>query len=181
MLGRWSSNAIEKYIQFAPLAVVPDIPQRILTDDDANLWFDPQPSTMIPPGNELHRVISDPADAPMAFDPQLMEEDIKGLASQLADVKAMLEAPSENLIVRPRQTVVHIGTQFEKENNPQAWRTKCGWSYGTSRFFRIPHMSDEFRQCRKCFGHTGAQQEASEESDSQSEESSESESSEPSS
>ena len=181
MLGRWSSNAIEKYIQSAPLAVVPDIPQRVLHEEDDNVWFDPQHCAMIQPDSVHPRVISDPAEAPMDFDPQLMEEDIKGLASQLADVKAMLEAPSENLIVRPRQTVVHIGTQFEKENNPQTWRTKCGWNYGTSRFFRIPHMSDEFRQCRKCFGHIGAQQEASDESDSQSEESSGSESSEPSS
>ena len=181
MLGRWSSNAIEKYIQSAPLAVVPDIPHRVLHEDDDSVWFDPQHCAMIQPDSAHHRVISDPAEVSMDFDPQLMEEDIKGLASQLADVKAMLETPSENLIVRPRQTVVHIGTQFEKQNNPQTWRTKCGWSYGTSRFFRIPHMSDEFRQCRKCFGNFGAQQEASEDSDSQSEESSGSESSEPSS
>ena len=181
ILGRWSSNAIETHIQSAPLAVVPDIPQRILADDDSNIWFDPQQPLTLSAEHSHQRIISEPADTTMAFDPQLMEEDIKGLASQLADVKAMLEVPSENLIVRPRQTVVHIGTQFERENNPQTWRTKCGWSYGTSRFFRIPHMSEAFRQCRKCFGQTGAQQEASDDSDSQSEESSGSESSEPSS
>ena len=122
--------------------------------------------------------ISDPVQ--MGFDPQLMEEDMKRLASQLADVRSMIETPSDNLVVRPRQNVVHLGTKFERINNPQMWRTKCGWNYGVSRFFRIPHMSDEFRQCRKSFDHGEAQQEASSDSDSQSDESSGSESSEPS-
>ena len=181
MLGRWSSNAIEKYIQMAPLAVVPGIPERILGEEDSQHWFDPQQATWEDRWESSQRFISESPDVPMHFDPHLMEEDIKGLASQLADVRAMVETPTATLVVRPRQNVVHIGSQFERENNPQTWRTKCGWTYGVSKFFRIPHMSEDFRQCKKCFGESEAQQAASDESDSQSDESSGSESSEPSS
>lgn len=180
LLGRWSSSAVEKYIQAAPLSLVPSLPEHVLTEGTTPMWTDHSAAMTAQPETTTPRFISDPVDATMGFDPQLMEYDMKNLASQLADVKAMIDNPSENLVVRPRQHVVHLGTQFERLNNPQLWRTRCGWNYGVSRFFRIPHLSEEFRQCRKCFGQADAQQEASSDSDSQSDESSGSESSEPS-
>ena len=129
------------------------------------------------------RFISEPHEAPVAFDPSPIQKEIKNLTSQLADVRSMIELPAMNLVVRPQQSVAHIGSQFERVNNPQVWRTKCGWTYGTARFFRIPQLTEEFRQCKKCFGASEAQQVASDEEDdgSGSEESSGSDSSEPSS
>lgn len=178
LLGRWSSSAVEKYIQAAPLALVPELPEQILAEGQPQLWTGAASSMTDSNPPSGPRYISEPTDVPMGFDPQLMEDDMKRLASQLADVKSMIETPLDHLVVRPRQNVMHLGTQFERINNPQLWRTKCGWNYGVSRFFRIPHMSDEFRQCRKCFEQAEAQQAASSESDSQSDESSGSESSE---
>ena len=183
MLGRWSSNAIERYIQSAPLALVPEVPSRVLNDGEDDIWMEPARVAQQPPQMTGERFISEPQEVPVAFDPSPIQKEIQNLTSQLADVRSMIELPLMNLVVRPQQSVAHIGSQFERVNNPQVWRTKCGWTYGTARFFRIPQLTEEFRQCKKCFGLSEAQQVASEEEDddSGSEESSGSDSSEPSS
>ncbi len=110
-----------------------------------------------------------------------VQQGIDKLTSQLADVRAMIEATTLNLAVRPKQTVAHIGMQFERENIPSVWRTKCGWQYSLARFFRIPTLSDEFRQCKKCFSVPDSNEEEQDSTDHETEGSSGSESSEPSS
>ena len=183
MLGRWSSNAnIDRYIQSAPLALVPEIPSRVLNEAEDDVWMEPSWVAQPPQAQPGERLISEPQAGPVPFDPAPIHKEIQTLTSQLADVRSMIELPEMNLVVRPRQSVAHLGSQFERTNNPQVWRTKCGWTCGTARFFRIPQLTDEFRQCKKCFGLSDTQQEESEEEvESGSEESSGSDSSEPSS
>ena len=85
-----------------------------------------------------------------------MQKQLDALKISIASLKAAVRPPDEVLIIRPRRQVVHRGVTDEKANNPQLWRTQCGWAYGVSRVFRIQALVEPFRPCAKCFHDTEA-------------------------
>ena len=171
LLGRWSSSAVERYVQSAPLSIVPQIPTEILRRQEdephrSTLGLSPAvvpaPSTPAPvlnfaapsdrPPEGEHRFISDPADtrenrAQLAAHKRMLEN----LQADVNSIQKALLPPTDVLVLRPRSSVVHKSTCDEKLNPPQTWRTLCGWRYGCTRFFRVATVSDTQRVCKKCF------------------------------
>lgn len=103
------------------------------------------------------------------------------LQAEVRQLQTSIKRPSENLVIRPRSSVVHLGMSDEVQNEPRLWRTKCGWQYGLSRFFRVAVLSETQRQCRKCFSTNVIDTQDSSEDLESSSTSSSSQSSEPSS
>ena len=124
LLGRWSSSAVERYVQHAPLSVVPEIPHRVLHAED------PHPERPQHGGREAVTAPATPA---------------------VASLRAALAPPERSLVVRPRSSVVHIAVVDEQANVPQIWQTRCGWQYGLAKFYRVPSVVSPMRQCLKCF------------------------------
>ena len=165
LLGRWSSNAIERYTQDAALTIVPQISQQVIRGSDP-------PQTALPPrafssSEQMTQVAKHGSLVPTSgvtssstrsLDERLipMQKQLDALQISIASLKAAVRPPDEVLIIRPRRQVVHRGVTDEKANNPQLWRTQCGWSYGVSRFFRIQALVEPFRPCAKCFHDTEA-------------------------
>ena len=157
LLGRWSSSAIERYIQQAPLTSVPSLPDGVLGSQSLQIpeAWEASPST---PG----QLVSPPTPAPVVHQltQQVHQYDgrVPALASQVETLqrevqvmRGLISTPEATFVSRPRSRVVHISLIDEQSNIPQVWQTKCGWSYGCSRFFRLQVIEDRFTKCKKCF------------------------------
>ena len=172
LLGRWSSSAVERYIQHAPLSMVPQIPSEVLTHSGpqrstaggtVGTAVGPAPATPAPtparddgrnlPSQSLQgRFISDPEEG-RSGQAQLTAQRrrLKSLQGEVASLRKAIKPPSEVLVVRPRSSVVHRSVIDEHHNPPDTWRSVCGWKYGCTRFFRVGVVSDTQRFCKKCF------------------------------
>ena len=185
LLGRWSSSAIERYVQTAPLSVVPQIPGEVLaakahrnskqgvvspgTPFAVAVPATPRTAPYDRPASSSRtsstpgRLISDPADgldSSMGI-PEVAQElrstaatqsaQIDVLRAELANLAKAIKPPDEVMVVRPHSSVVHKSLCDEIQTPPAQWRTRCGWRYGTSRFFRVGVMADTQRFCKKCF------------------------------
>lgn len=159
LLGRWSSSAVERYTQQAALSVVPQVPSQVLSGAPRH-QLQMVPKTVVNPTSGLvtpgvaapatpARVVhqKDPNDDKI----QQLQKQLEDLKLSLTTLKAVIKPPDQVLIVRPRRHVVHKGIVEEQSNNPQLWKTQCGWAYGVSSFFRVQHVVAPFRRCAKCF------------------------------
>ena len=158
LLGRWSSSAVERYIQSAPLTSVPSVPSGVLGQQDLSLPVSlaatpahaaagtPSPSTPAPVVQQIVRTTNQPDERVPALAGQMAT-----LQQELHAIRGLISTPDTTLICRPRSRVVHLAMIDEVSNVPQVWQTKCGWSYGLSRFFRVPVIVDRFAKCKKCF------------------------------
>ena len=156
LLGRWSSTAVERYVQQAPLAAVPSIPGNILggVEDRSS-----EVSRAVPvpsPNTPSALATRQPRQAGTTTRDQRKE--ISGLVTKLSamesEIKALSELiakPRETLLVRHRSNIVHRASIDEQQNEPTTWHTSCGWYYGCKRFFRVSVISDTQRRCQKCF------------------------------
>ena len=172
LLGRWSSMAVQRYVQCAPLSVIPNIPETILSGQVQDL-------------QEPLRVVNtalrepDPAASQPAFSPgtpsgiampvetpQVLQQLGQSLAStdgrlqQLADTVSSLQQavlpPEQTFVVRSKSRVVHHAQPDELANHPSSWRTRCGWLYGQANFYRLSVVAPEHKQCKKCFNLVGS-------------------------
>ena len=160
LMGRWSSSAVERYTQQAPLVALPSLPAGVFQQEDVALPSSvsttrtplpgtPVPSTGISP--------STPCPAPVQRrDPRVPEVQnrVASLEDEVRAIKTLIQKPEQSLVVRPRSRVVHKAIVEEQCNLPQVWQTKCGWSYGCSRFFRLQELDSGFQPCKKCFPDT---------------------------
>lgn len=162
LLGRWSSSAIEKYVQQAALQIIPEVTGFALTGTQpGHADIAETASTACPvPSSIVQPAVVEPASDQIASGGQMaaLQEAHQSLQQLVTTMQAEIQAlkhavpeSEQNLVVRSRSHVVHLGTDFERDNPPTAWRTKCGWPYGTSNFFRVPSVAHPFRCCRKCF------------------------------
>lgn len=86
---------------------------------------------------------------------------MQSIQQEMVALKSVVLQNGASLVARCKSHVVHIGLGSERSTEPAAWRAKCGWQYGVSRFFRVPQIAPPYRPCRKC-----RQIEASSDSDS---------------
>ncbi|CAE7802957.1 unnamed protein product [Symbiodinium sp. CCMP2592] len=96
LLGRWSSAAVERYVQAAPLAVAPDVPRRILADDVEIVSVRPAY------GDAISQVETPPHEdhsPTVAFEPGPVRPET---------VKQVAVAPPEHLIYNERQKRAHL-------------------------------------------------------------------------
>ena len=164
LLGRWSSSAVERYVQQAPMTSVPSIPANVLQGDqveafEVNRALDNQaPST---PG--VRAISTDrPPPPSQQRDARAMQGIVTKLNAMESEIKMLSELiakPDETLVVRHKSNIVHLASIDERQNEPVTWHTRCGWYYGCKRFFRVSAVNDRQRRCQKCFqlGHQGVE------------------------
>lgn len=139
LLGRWSSAAVERYVQQAPLSSVPSLPSRL---------FRQQEESLQPGGdrrNENHPSRSEQKKV------QAVVTQLHALESEISNIRTLISTPEVSFVVRQRSDIVHVAAVNELGNEPVVWQTKCGWHYGTRRFSRVPVITDTLRKCLKCF------------------------------
>eukprot|EP00435_Cladocopium_sp_Y103_P067877 s392_g30.t1 len=168
LLGRWTSNAIERYLQAAPLVQLHNVaPVALQGISPAAPAFgdgglapvsreEPTESSAVcVEEKEIRQRLEVPVGDP---DPRIsgLAEDISSLRASLTALKGVVQNPDTVLVHRKRSMVVHQGESDERANHPMEWRTRCGWHYGAANFDRISSISGEFRKCRKCFRHEEA-------------------------
>ena len=145
MLGRWSSCAVERYVQAAPIVAVPSIPSDVLRGEHhlAQPWACNGHDR---PAFESHRWTRGGHSCGGHGQAQITQ-----MKRALRALRELVCKPQEHYIVRPRSQVVHVARIDEQANVPAVWQTRCGWAYGTSRFFRVPSNAAGQVKCRKCF------------------------------
>ena len=161
LLGRWSSMAVQRYIQLAPLSIVPTLPEKVLQGHTDELQA---------PGHLVDRAMlgaqqhdrAQPAGAPAGANQQaavaLPRQDFDAVLNRVNELECTVQSlqsaivpPERPFIVRSRSRMVHLAQHDELSNPPTEWRSKCGWSYGVSNFYRITQVAPEHRRCKKCF------------------------------
>lgn len=76
---------------------------------------------------------------------------VNELECTVQSLQSALVPPERPFSVRSRSRMVHLAQHDELSNPPTEWRSKCGWSYGVSNFYRITQVAPEHRRCKKCF------------------------------
>eukprot|EP00439_Symbiodinium_sp_Y106_P022869 s2151_g2.t2 len=172
-LGRWTSFAIQRYVQSAPLAQVPAAVSGVLTQEPSvNIAIDARTGIQVnvQPGAEgsapdrerersprVNRKGPPDRAAPAIIDAMAQHSsEIASVREEVALLKAAVEQPAEQYIRRPRTGKIHKIAVDETANLPKAWRTSCGWPYGLRFFCRVtsapagsPHL------CKRCFQESG--------------------------
>ena len=173
LLGRWSSKAVEKYTQAAPLALAPVAPAVALGNlrtpglagDPGGLGLmmqagpsppevgggdqEPGPGQLAPAGPAIMDGVVDPplmaggSQGEPVFDPGTAEP-----AEVARDVVAQLVAP---FVLLSRTRKLHRAATQESDSHRGWWSAPCGWKYGTTQFYRLEEIPEGANKCRRCF------------------------------
>lgn len=156
LMGRWSSAAVERYVQAAPMVALPSLPSGVLGQADVSL-----PPAIVSSSSAMSQtptmtsVPQTPNNIPNASNNPSRVSEVKNRLGHLEEevimIRELIKKPEMSLIVRPRSRVVHKPSVDEQSNLPQVWQTKCGWSYGCTKFFRLQVLDSGFQPCKKCF------------------------------
>ena len=161
LLGRWSSQAIERYVQESHMTQVPNIPSEVLVGDDLQQGARGLRSSLdaVAPPRQIEAPEVVPSASEAAGPPSGVaivagpsQDDFDQLQLQVEAIRSTMNKPKEVYVARYRARVLHIGMMEELNNPPHTWRTKCGWCYGLSNFIRLAEVHPGSRQCKKCFG-----------------------------
>ena len=160
LLGRWTSQAVMRYVQEAHMVQLPNLPLAVVgsheqlrhigelrlstTSDPASL---PQRSEQIAPEEPLQEETAAAVEPPTA--PAF---DLSHIQAQIDAIQLAIQKPQQAYVARHRGKVLHIGMLEELHTPPQAWKTRCGWSYGLTNFIRLSEIHVGTRRCQKCFG-----------------------------
>ena len=143
-LGRWTSFAIQRYVQSAPLAQVPAAVSGVLTQEPSvNIAIDARTGIQVnvQPGAEgsapdrerersprVNRKGPPDRAAPAIIDAMAQHSsEIASVREEVALLNPAVEQPAEQYIRRPRTGKIHKIAVDETANLPKAWRTSCGW------------------------------------------------------
>lgn len=172
LLGRWSSQAVQRYVQTSHMSVVPAIPAQLLGQEQPQLLPDTgTPLTTRQQDQPAPLQVEQPVARPSMDGRESQQltrntHRIQQLGRELASLRLAIAPPEETFVLRNRSLIAHRGFQYENQNHPDRWKTPCGWRYGLSKFFRVPHLAAEHSRCKKCFDLPG--QDASDSEDIQS-------------
>jgi len=149
-----------RYVQEAHMVQLPNLPLAVVgsheqlrhigelrlstTSDPASL---PQRSEQIAPGEPLQEETAAAVEPPTA--PAF---DLSHIQAQIDAIQLAIQKPQQAYVARHRGKVLHIGMLEELHTPPQAWKTRCGWSYGLTNFIRLSEIHVGTRRCQKCFG-----------------------------
>ena len=139
LLGRWSSHAVERYTQMAPLQTLPSLAPQVLNSPAASTSIEQQSVS----GGVDH---AEAATLGAAF-----QQELADVKNQLSILKGSLVDQQAIFLHRRRSVIVHQGDTDENANPSNTWRTRCGWNYGVSTFYRLSAIPSHFRRCKKCF------------------------------
>ena len=159
LLGRWSSTAVERYVQAAPLALAPEIPGRVLAGGGTRAAHPVEARRatsggVAPDAPALEQ--RSPAEPPTPP----AEEDDYSPAVHLVPAPPRVPQPGlgidppacEDLIFNEKGAKVHRPDPAEDSTEQFLWRSRCGaWPYGIRRFFRVSEKPASAAWCARCF------------------------------
>ena len=168
LLGRWSSRAIERYTQSAPLALAPSAPSHALagtapggSGGGAQLAV---PLALADATTDAGQPDEGPgAQLAAPASPQEAPQEEAGPSAGLPGVqfvpavrpgRAVPEADRgpEHFIYLARTRRLHKPDPDEANADRAAWRAVgCGWPYGGRQFFRLSAPPPGAAFCRRCF------------------------------
>ena len=145
LLGRWSSTAVERYVQAAPLVLAPAVPGRVLSQEPpqdfesgireaaSQAAAGPAPRAILDgrPGEEQPEGRRAPVDE--AFSPVLAfaPAPARGDAAEPAD-------QADHFIFNSRGRRLHATDLAEATTEKFLWKARgCGWPYGIRSFYRV--------------------------------------------
>ena len=168
VLGRWTSYAIHRYVQQAPLSQVPAAASNVLALGgglDASLEagcgflqsLGGGGSSSVRAGDRERsprrvRRAEAPPESTLRASVAEQSAAIEVIRTDLAALQRSVEAPAEQFIRQPRSGRIHKRAVDETANLPKKWRTKCGWPYSCRYFDRLtsaPASSPYL--CKRCF------------------------------
>ena len=136
LMGRWSSEAVQRYTQDAPLATSQSISATVLQRlNQTHTGAFPENVTTLQQATQPAQIQLPTARA--ADQPRLLPEEDTASGSQVH-------------ILNPRTNVYHIPRVDEINSLNTCWVTKCGWRYGLSSFERTRSLPSSGRSCPRC-------------------------------
>ncbi|CAE7194098.1 unnamed protein product [Symbiodinium sp. CCMP2592] len=159
LLGRWSSAAVERYVQAAPLAVAPDVPRRILGDEVEIVSVRPAyAEATAPPALGSRRPLALQNGEPVKQETPPQEDHSATVAFEPGPVRPdavqqVAVAPPEHLIYNERQKRAHAPDPTEASSDRFLWKARgCSWPYGVRSFYRITELRPAgAAKCLRCF------------------------------
>ena len=149
--GRWSSLAIQKYLQAAPLLLVPGTVARALSSGQTSEPARVEQQPMIADSSASSRAPQAVAEqAVQSCLPARGDSDLAALRLQFSDFRDR-QSQEQTLIVNARSKRAHLPDDGEASNRPELWATACGILYGNMRFFRTSASRPEWPRCKRCF------------------------------
>ncbi|CAE7252455.1 DNMT3B [Symbiodinium sp. CCMP2592] len=170
--GRWSSRAIDRYVQLAPLLRMPQAVREARNRGSSSFLIGAGPGApavaAAPEAVEGHPQSPPPAaNKPRPAKKKVETIDVTGDATEsqrdgvsagqvqkeLHQFMAAVLEPKEMLVVQPRRKVAHVIAVPEESHDIAVWRTSCGWAYGWSHFYRAEKgaLGPGLRLCKRCF------------------------------
>ena len=168
LLGRWTSQAVMRYVQEAHLVQLPSLPSAVVGHQSherhPGALSQAVPATPVRQGRVVvvDTTTGDQTARTSQQAPMVDPEVVRKLQAQIDVIQQAIQKPTQAFVARHRGRVLHVGMLEELHTPPAHWRTKCGWSYGLTNFVRLSEVNPGTRKCQKCF-------EISEEHDSESE------------
>ena len=140
-MGRWGSNAIERYVQDSALFLQPELAGRVTYKFD---------TARHPLGPASEGSSSRTSPAPVAaqtvvLDTSLFQSQLKDLESQIAGLKQ----PANNLIRNTDSGLVHMMNPATRKLPPRFWQTMCGWSFAFANH-DTPSAEAVKVECKRC-------------------------------
>ena len=153
LIGRWSSTAVERYTQQAPLAVAPGIPAQALAagGDQPNAVLGPAPAQL---GQDSAATPGEPMVAPgvPAVDFSAELPAIEFIPVPISAEKAIAPTDqSTQYVMNCRTKLLHKPAADENTTERAEWQARCGWPYGVRQFFRLNDLPPAPSMCRRCF------------------------------
>ena len=123
LLGRWTSSSVLRYTQESALSRVPQISQMVLRPEanPARLRLEMQPGTPAPAAP------STPQSRRATATPKAAAASVRSLRADLEQLKEAIAPPGETFVFRPKAKILHRASKYEVGNEPNTWRTDCGW------------------------------------------------------
>ncbi|CAE7572973.1 CLASP [Symbiodinium sp. CCMP2456] len=164
LLGRWSSRAIERYTQAAPLVLAPGAVARALgsrqapgapvSSGDPRRQAEMQLAISDAPPAEEDRRAHGPPSAQLAAQGEGPESPAFECVPDLAPARAVPQgdAGPDHYVYLARTRRVHRPDAQEAMADRAAWRAAgCGWPYGCRQFFRLSAPPPGAALCKRCF------------------------------
>ena len=152
VLGRWSSSAIERYVQAAPMTLAPQVPAMALTGRAQPLHntavLETQAYRDIPTGSNDGDRISQFRDSPTGSQPREPEL-IKDMRPE--EARRVTGGMDDQYVAHARTGKAHRTDPAEGQVDQKLWKSPCGWRYGGYRYYRHEGIPPLQNRCKKCW------------------------------
>lgn len=158
LLGRWTSQAVMRYVQESHMVQIPNLPLAVAgthnqvkhTGEIPIAVVEEQPQSAHPAPFTAASEQDQPEEA-QENQPVHPPRDLSALQAQIDAIQLAIQRPPQAFVARHRGKVLHIGMMEELHTPPHSWKTRCGWSYGLTNFIRLSEVHVGARKCQKCF------------------------------